>query len=79
MCMCQVIDRSTSLGVESFVMGMPHRGRLNVLANVCRKPLEHIFTQFAGLESADEVSVGVVAVGGRIHGGVWVRLVIALL
>lgn len=51
----QVIDRSTSLGVESFVMGMPHRGRLNVLANVCRKPLEHIFTQFAGLESADEV------------------------
>ncbi|XP_069996327.1 2-oxoglutarate dehydrogenase complex component E1 isoform X3 [Penaeus vannamei] len=54
--MKQVIDRSTSLGVESFVMGMPHRGRLNVLANVCRKPLEHIFTQFAGLESADEGS-----------------------
>lgn len=54
----QVIDRSTSLGVESFVMGMPHRGRLNVLANVCRKPLEHIFTQFAGLESADEVGRG---------------------
>jgi len=54
--MKQVIDKSTSLGVESFVMGMPHRGRLNVLANVCRKPLEHIFTQFAGLESADEGS-----------------------
>ena len=51
-----MIDRSTSLGVESFVMGMPHRGRLNVLGNVCRKPLEHIFTQFAGLESADEGS-----------------------
>ena len=32
----QVIDRSTELGVESVVMGMPHRGRLNVLANVCR-------------------------------------------
>ena len=27
-------------------MGMPHRGRLNVLANVCRKPLEHLFSQF---------------------------------
>ena len=29
-------------------MGMPHRGRLNVLANVCRKPLEQILTQFSG-------------------------------
>ncbi|XP_071546217.1 2-oxoglutarate dehydrogenase complex component E1 isoform X4 [Panulirus ornatus] len=54
--MKQVIDRSTSLGVESFVMGMPHRGRLNVLSNVCRKPLEHIFTQFAGLDAGDEGS-----------------------
>ncbi|KAF0306871.1 2-oxoglutarate dehydrogenase, mitochondrial [Amphibalanus amphitrite] len=43
-------------GVESFVMGMPHRGRLNVLANVCRKPLEQIFAQFAALEVADEGS-----------------------
>ena len=39
-----------------FVSGMPHRGRLNVLANVCRKPLEQIFAQFAALEVADEVS-----------------------
>ena len=31
-----MIDRSTELGVECVVMGMPHRGRLNVLANVCR-------------------------------------------
>ncbi|XP_066940609.1 2-oxoglutarate dehydrogenase complex component E1 isoform X8 [Macrobrachium rosenbergii] len=54
--MKQVIDRSTSLGVESFVMGMPHRGRLNVLSNVCRKPLEHIFTQFIGLDTGDEGS-----------------------
>ena len=54
--MKQIIDRSTSLGVESFVMGLPHRGRLNVLANVCRKPLEHIFTQFAGLDTGDEGS-----------------------
>jgi 2-oxoglutarate dehydrogenase E1 component len=54
--MKQVIDVSTRLGVESIVMGMPHRGRLNVLANVCRKPLHHIFTQFAGLEAADDGS-----------------------
>merc|ERR1719322_1834954 len=55
-CMKQVIDRSTELGVESVVMGMPHRGRLNVLANVCRKPLEQLLTQFHGLEAADEGS-----------------------
>lgn len=54
--MKQVIDRSTELGVESIVMGMPHRGRLNVLANVCRKPLHQLFTQFAGLEAEDDVS-----------------------
>ena len=54
--MKQIIDKSTEYGVESVVMGMPHRGRLNVLANVCRKPLEQIFTQFAALEAADDVS-----------------------
>ncbi|KAJ8978434.1 hypothetical protein NQ317_019673 [Molorchus minor] len=51
-----VIDKSTELGVESIVMGMPHRGRLNVLANVCRKPLHQLFTQFAGLQAADDGS-----------------------
>ena len=51
-----VIDESTKFGVESVVMGMPHRGRLNVLANVCRKPLDQILTQFAGLEAVDEGS-----------------------
>lgn len=54
--MKQIIDVSTRLGVESIIMGMPHRGRLNVLANVCRKPLHQILTQFAGLEAADDGS-----------------------
>ncbi|KAM3962956.1 oxoglutarate dehydrogenase Nc73EF isoform 2-T3 [Aphomia sociella] len=54
--MKQVIDVSTRLGVESVIMGMPHRGRLNVLANVCRKPLHQLFTQFAGLEAEDDGS-----------------------
>lgn len=53
-CMKQVIDKSTSLGVECVVMGMPHRGRLNVLANVCRKPWSRFLTQSHGLEAADE-------------------------
>ncbi|XP_015787253.1 2-oxoglutarate dehydrogenase, mitochondrial [Tetranychus urticae] len=51
-----IIDKSSELGVESFIMGMPHRGRLNVLANVCRKPLEQIFAQFSALEPDDEGS-----------------------
>ncbi|XP_025108212.1 2-oxoglutarate dehydrogenase, mitochondrial-like isoform X2 [Pomacea canaliculata] len=52
-----IIDSSSALGVESFVIGMPHRGRLNVLANVCRKPLEKIICQFdSKLEAADEGS-----------------------
>ncbi|KAL5017841.1 hypothetical protein ScPMuIL_003563 [Solemya velum] len=52
-----VIDVSSMLGVDSFVIGMPHRGRLNVLANVCRKPLEKIICQFdSKLEASDEGS-----------------------
>ena len=43
-----MIDRSTELGVEHVVMGMAHRGRLNVLSNVVRKPLELLFKEFAG-------------------------------
>ncbi|KAL4441839.1 hypothetical protein ABPG77_003755 [Micractinium sp. CCAP 211/92] len=43
-----LIDRSADLGVESVVIGMPHRGRLNVLANVMRKPMEQVFSEFAG-------------------------------
>ncbi|KAK6029225.1 putative oxoglutarate dehydrogenase, E1 component [Ostertagia ostertagi] len=52
----QVIDTSSSLGVDSIVIGMPHRGRLNVLANVCRQPLSTILSQFSTLEPADEGS-----------------------
>ncbi len=36
------------LGVESLQMGMPHRGRLNFLANIMKKPLEAIFSEFEG-------------------------------
>lgn len=43
-----LIDRSVDHGVNSVVMGMPHRGRLNVLSNVVRKPNESIFSEFSG-------------------------------
>ena len=34
--------------MQEIVIGMPHRGRLNVLANVVRKPMAQIFTEFSG-------------------------------
>ena len=40
------IDRCVDLGARNFVIGMPHRGRLNVLANVVRKPAEVIMAEF---------------------------------
>jgi 2-oxoglutarate dehydrogenase E1 component len=43
-----LVDRGSELGIESFVIGMPHRGRLNVLANVMRKPMPQIFKEFQG-------------------------------
>ncbi|KAI9628822.1 hypothetical protein KEM48_011359 [Puccinia striiformis f. sp. tritici PST-130] len=49
-----LIDRSVDAGVKSIVIGMPHRGRLNVLSNVVRKPMEAIFNEFAGSADASE-------------------------
>eukprot|EP01018_Ginkgo_biloba_P020795 Gb_16333 [translate_table: standard] len=46
--MKEMIDRAADLGVESIVLGMSHRGRLNVLGNVVRKPLRQIFSEFSG-------------------------------
>ena len=46
-CLKRIIDRSVEVGVERIVLGMPHRGRLNVLSNVVRKPNESIFSEFA--------------------------------
>lgn len=52
-----MIDKSSAAGIDSVIMGMPHRGRLNVLANVIRKDLDQIFCQFdPKLEAADEGS-----------------------
>jgi multifunctional 2-oxoglutarate metabolism enzyme len=44
----QLIERAGDLGVESITMGMAHRGRLNVLANVIGHFCERIFTSFEG-------------------------------
>ncbi|MEL6609679.1 MAG: 2-oxoglutarate dehydrogenase E1 component [Pseudomonadota bacterium] len=44
----QVIKRGGALGVRDIVIGMPHRGRLSVLANVMGKPYRAIFNEFQG-------------------------------
>ncbi|OYU18971.1 MAG: 2-oxoglutarate dehydrogenase E1 component [Rhodobacteraceae bacterium PARR1] len=44
----QIIKRGGALGVKEIVIGMPHRGRLNVLANVMAKPYRAIFHEFQG-------------------------------
>ncbi len=44
----QIIKVGGQLGVNQIVLGMPHRGRLNVLANVMGKPYRAIFNEFKG-------------------------------
>ncbi len=44
----QIIKRGGQLGVKEIVIGMPHRGRLNVLTNVMAKPFRALFHEFKG-------------------------------
>jgi 2-oxoglutarate dehydrogenase E1 component len=44
----QIIKRGGQLGVKELVLGMPHRGRLNVLTNVMGKPFAALFSEFQG-------------------------------
>jgi 2-oxoglutarate dehydrogenase E1 component len=45
-----VIDAGAELGIKEFVIGMAHRGRLNILANILGKSYEDIFSEFEGKE-----------------------------
>ncbi len=44
----QIIKRGGALGAKEIIFGMPHRGRLNILANVMGKPFRAIFNEFQG-------------------------------
>jgi len=48
-----MVEHGSDLGVENVVVGMPHRGRLNVLANLVHKPLDQIFHEFTPHEDPD--------------------------
>lgn len=48
-----IINKSASLGVEEVVIGMAHRGRLNVLANIMGKTYDYIFNEFEGQATPD--------------------------
>ena len=53
-----LVDTGAGLGVKEFNIGMAHRGRLNVLANVLRKPAAKIFKEFEGESYEDRISLG---------------------
>ena len=60
-----VVAQAARHGVTDLILGMPHRGRLNVLANVFRRPLENIFAEFK-----DNIEHGVVGEGDvKYHRG----------
>jgi 2-oxoglutarate dehydrogenase E1 component len=56
--MNSVIEYGSNLGINEFVIGMAHRGRLNVLANIMQKTYEEIFTEFEGKGFQDAIFEG---------------------
>ncbi|MCF8297829.1 MAG: 2-oxoglutarate dehydrogenase E1 component, partial [Saprospiraceae bacterium] len=53
-----IIEKGAEFGNKEFVIGLAHRGRLNILANILRKPIGQIFSEFEGKEYDDETLLG---------------------
>ena len=53
-----IIERAADLGVEDFVMGMAHRGRLNTLINIFGKSAKDIFSEFDGKDYEQDIFDG---------------------
>ena len=54
----QILKRGGQIGLKEMVIGMPHRGRLNVLANMMGKPFRAIFNEFSGVAMGPEIDYG---------------------
>lgn len=52
-----VIEKGSEIGIQEFVIGMAHRGRLNVLTNIMGKSYKSIFSEFEGKTYADDPEV----------------------
>ncbi|HSW67726.1 MAG TPA: thiamine pyrophosphate-dependent enzyme, partial [Bacteroidales bacterium] len=53
-----VIKTGSQYGANEFILGMAHRGRVNVLANIMKKPVSDIFGEFMNKEVDDELLLG---------------------
>jgi len=53
-----IINKGSESGISEFIIGMPHRGRLNVLANTLGKAYQDIFNEFEGKLLEDEYLLG---------------------
>ena len=53
--MARLLDRAAEMGVEEAVLGMPHRGRLTVLATIVNKPVAKIFSEFEDVEDPNSI------------------------
>jgi len=54
----ELMEYGVETGIEDFVIGMPHRGRLNVLTNIMHKTYKDVFTEFEGRPSEDSLFDG---------------------
>jgi 2-oxoglutarate dehydrogenase E1 component len=79
-----ILARGAELGLREFVIGMPHRGRLNVLANFVGKPFAAIFSEFQGnpanpehVQGSGDVKYHLGTSGDREVGGRLVHLSLA--
>jgi 2-oxoglutarate dehydrogenase E1 component len=54
----QLISKSSIHGVDEVILGMAHRGRLNVLTNIFQKSYKQIFSEFEGKEFEEDVFSG---------------------
>ncbi len=53
-----VLEKGSSMGMSEFIIGMAHRGRLNVMANILKKPIENIFQEFTAESYEVSVALG---------------------